>query len=219
MMLLASRYLAEPDPEAEIGPSRTFHKKTVYCFLSVCVGYTLRLLDAAEFDGYQRKAETLNGICDSLESSFVVFERDGISAENLQVMQTHDNLRETDTNFNAFDLLSVAPEDGFSHLRDEPEVESFIVPDSPGHLRVENMAEPFQPRSPEHMALWMVERLTERLGRAMRRGLCSKVQRYVSLREVMVRIRCFCVERSDQRGQVWAMMQSLTDLSNSDEDE
>ena len=134
-------------------------------------------------------------------------------------MQTHDNLRAIDTNFNAVDLLSLAPEDGFSHLGDEPEVESFIVPGAPEHFRVEEMAEPFQPRNPEHMALWMVERLTERLGRATRRGLSSKVQRYVPLREAMVRICRFCVERSDQRGQVWAMMQSLTDLSSSDEDE
>ena len=143
-----------------------------------------------------------------------------VSAGTLQVMmQTHDNLRAIDTNFNAVDLLSLAPEDGFSHLGDEPEVESFIVPGAPEHFRVEEMAEPFQPRSPEHMALWMVERLTERLGRATRRGLSSKVQRYVPLREVMVRICRFCAERSDQRGQVWAMMQSLTDLSSSDEDE
>ena len=50
------------------------------------------------------------------------------------------------------------------------------------------MGDPFQLRSPEHMALWMIERLTERLGRALRRGLSSKVQKYVAQREVMVRL-------------------------------
>jgi hypothetical protein len=56
------------------------------------------------------------------------------------------------------------------------------------------------------MALWMIQRLTERFGRAMHRGLNSKVQRYVAQREVMVRHRRSCVERIAQRGEVWAMM-------------
>ena len=76
----------------------------------------------------------------------------------------------------------------FQNLEDEPEVESFIVPDPPGYFAGEDMGDPFQPRSPEHMALWMIERLTERLGRALRRGLSSKVQKYVAQREVMVKL-------------------------------
>ena len=68
------------------------------------------------------------------------------------------------------------------------------------------------------MALWMIQRLTERFGRAMRRGLNSKVQRYDAQRDVVVRLCRFCVERIAQRGQVWAMMQCLSDLSSSDED-
>jgi len=196
MMPLLPRDLAEPEPEADseaaeetVEPLRTFHKEAVYCFLSVCIGHTLRLLDDAEYDGDHDKAEALNGIYDSLEDRFVVFERDGISSDNLQIMmQADDSSRETDTNFNGFDLLSVAPEDGFTYLEDEPEVESFIVRDPPGYVAVEDMGDPFQPRSPEHMALWMIERLTERLGRALRRGLNSKVQKYVAQREVMVRL-------------------------------
>jgi hypothetical protein len=68
------------------------------------------------------------------------------------------------------------------------------------------------------MALWMIERLTESLGRALRRGLNSKVQRFVAQREVMVRLCRFCVECIEQRAEVWAMMQSLSDLSSSNED-
>ena len=68
------------------------------------------------------------------------------------------------------------------------------------------------------MALWMIQRLTERFGRAMRRGLNSKVQRYDAQRDVMVRLCRFYVEPIARRGQVWAMMQCLSDLSSSDED-
>ena len=114
MMPLLPRDLAEPEPEADseaaeqtVEPLRTFNKEAVYCFLSVCIGHTLRLLDDAEYDGDHDKAEALNGIYDSLEDRFVVFERDGISSDNLQIMmQAHDSLREIDTKFNCLDLLS-----------------------------------------------------------------------------------------------------------------
>ena len=130
-----------------------------------------------------------------------MFERGGISSDNLQIMMhAHDSLPEIDTNFNGFDFLSVAPEGGLTKFEDEPEVESFIVPDPPGYLAVEDMADPFQLRSPEHM------------GRALRRGLSSKVQNYVAQREVIVRLRRVCVERIEQRGEVWAMMHSLSDF-------
>ena len=62
------------------------------------------LQDDAEYDRDQDKAEALNGIYDSLEYLFVVFERDGISSVNLQIMmQAHDSLCEIDTNFKGFD--------------------------------------------------------------------------------------------------------------------
>ena len=79
MMPLLPRDLAEPEPGADseaaeqtVGPLRTFNKEAVYCFLSACIGHTLRLLDD-EYDGDQGKAETLNGIYDSLQDRFVMF--------------------------------------------------------------------------------------------------------------------------------------------------
>ena len=69
MMPLLPRDPAEPEPEADseaaeetVEPLRTFHKEAVYCFLSVCIGHTLRRLDDTEYDGGQDKAEALNGI-------------------------------------------------------------------------------------------------------------------------------------------------------------
>ena len=71
--------------------------------------------------------------------------------------------------------------------------------------------------SPPYCAFGSADRF-HRFGRAKRQGLNSKVQRYVAQREVMVRLCRFCFERIAQRGQVWAMMQCLSDLSSSDED-
>ena len=45
---------------------------------------------------------------------FTLFEADGVSASNLRMMlQTHNNMRELDSNFKAFELLVIAPEGGF----------------------------------------------------------------------------------------------------------
>ena len=47
------------------------------------------------------------------------------------MMQIYDNLRELDTNFNAFEFLAIAPEEGFNQFAREPETESFLSLDLP----------------------------------------------------------------------------------------
>eukprot|EP00435_Cladocopium_sp_Y103_P075550 s23_g59.t1 len=104
------------------------------------------------------------------------------------VVQIHDNLRELDSNFNAFDFLSVAPQDGFNQAPVEPDTGSVLSPEPPADFDVENMGDPFEPRNPEDMALWMIGRLSERFKPAMLQGLSSKVQRCVAQREIMVNL-------------------------------
>ena len=55
------------------------------------------------------------------------------------MLQTHNNMRELGSNFKAFELLVIAPEGGF---------------DATFHVR--NMGAPFEPGSPEDMALWRI---------------------------------------------------------------
>ena len=69
------------------------------------------------------------------------------------------------------------------------------------------------------MALWMTGRLSERLKPAMLQGLSSKVQGCVAQREVMVSICRHCQEHPEKRSEIWMMMQSLSDLSSSDEED
>ena len=47
------------------------------------------------------------------------------------MMQIYDNLCELDNNFNAFEFLAIAPENGFNQSAVEPETESFLSPDPP----------------------------------------------------------------------------------------
>ena len=68
------------------------------------------------------------------------------------------------------------------------------------------------------MALWMIQRLTECLDRAMQSGRATSALKYVEQREIMVRTCKFCTERPEQRAGIWAMMQTLSDLSNSDDE-
>ena len=174
----------------------------------------------AEFDEDHSTETRLNEIHEAPENVFTLIESDGISASSLQtMMQIYDNLREPDSNFNAFEFLAIAPEEGFNQPAVEPETESFLSPDPPLGFDVENMGAPFEPRSPEDMALWMIGRLSERLKPAMLQGLSSKVQGCVAQREVMVSICRHCQEHPEKRSEVWMMMQSLNDLSSSDEED
>eukprot|EP00435_Cladocopium_sp_Y103_P049927 s1227_g15.t1 len=218
---------AETEPEVDVetpGESfemvRSYNKETAHCFLCLCIGHTLKLLSDAEFDEDRATEKRLNGTYDSLENIFTLFEGDGVSASNLRaVVQIHDNLRELDSNFNAFEFLSVAPEDGFSQTPNEPETETSLSPEPPADFDVESMGGPFEPRNPEDLVLWVIVRLSERLKPAMLQGLRSKVQRCVAQREIMMNLCRYRQENPEKRREAWITMQNLSDLSSSDDED
>lgn len=219
-------HVNEPEPEAEVSverearaSTRQFNKPAVYGFLCVCVKQTLRLIDEAEYESNDAEVSSLNAMHELLMDMYSRFEDDGISPEGVRSMvELHNSLRSHEPEFNAFSCISVEPESGFTNDADEPEVESFLPPDPPADFVLTEPAAAFEPHSPEHMALWMIQRLTERLGRAMESGRAASVLKYVEQREVMVRICRFCSEHPEQRNGVWMMMQDLTDLSSSDDE-
>ena len=209
----------EADETAESRTSlRGYNKLAVYGFLCICLKHSLFLIDDAEYDDDHAKVTALNSIYDSLMDLYSCFERVGLQSANVQSMlDLHTTLRGHDPEFNAFDLVTVELEGEFSIECEEPEIES-LLPDLPDDLLRAEPAAAFEPHSPEHMALWMIESLTERLGRAMQSGRPSKALRYTEQREVMVRICKFCNENPERRSGVWMMMQNLSDLPSSDDE-
>ena len=122
-----------------------------------------------------------------------------------------------DPDFKASDFMTMELDNGFTMSTLEPEIESLLPPDPPDEFFAEEMAPPFEPRSPEHMAMWMIQRLTEKLRFEMESGNPEGVLKHVERREIMVNLCRFCNERPEQRLEVWKMMQSLTDISSDEE--
>ena len=113
--------------------------------------------------------------------------------------------------------MTIELDNGFTMSTLEPEIESLLPPDPPDDFFAEEMASPFEPRSPEHMAMWMIQRLTEKLRFEMESRNPEGVLKHVERREIMVNLCRFCNERPGQRLEVWKMMQSLTDISSDEE--
>ena len=215
----------EPDPEAESsdvnsGSAVTFNSEAAYCFLALCIGHSLRLLVDAEFDQDNAREDQLNQIYDALENVFTLFEADGVSADSLRMMlQIHDTLQGLDSSFNAFDLLDISTESDFHAPAGEPEIESYLAPDPPADFDVNEIAGPYEPGSPEDMAQWMALRISQRLKPAMLEGLSSKVQKHVARRQIMRNLIKYCDENPVQRKEIWSMMQTIEDISGSEDED
>ena len=218
--------LEEPEPEDTSGsaavssssPAPKYNKAAVYCFLCICLKRSLELIDEAEAEDDSAKTSALHAIYEVFMDLFCAFERDGISPTSLQSMKDmHGALNVHDPDFKASDFMTMELDNGFTMSTPEPEIESLLPPDPPDDFFAEEMAPPFEPRSPEHMAMWMIQRLTEKLRFEMESGNPEGVLKHVERREIMVNLCRFCNERPGQRLEVWKMMQSLTDISSDEE--
>ena len=149
-----------------------------------------------------------------------LFESDGINTGNLRsMMEMHYALLQRhDPQFDAFNLISVVRETGFEQGKGEPDCESLLPLDPPADPIHETPAEPYQPHSPEHMALWLIERLSERITRCVQSGRAARVLQCVEQRQVMVALCKYCENNPEQRPAVWSMMQTLSDLSDSEDE-
>ena len=226
----------EPEPEDQLHEetstsSRSFNTIAVYGFLALCVKRCLELLSDAEFEQNDSAVGQLNATYDVLIDTHVLFENDGITSANLRSMlDMHTALQQHDSLFDAFSLIAVggAPtvgggtptenESRFEGSVEEPDCESMLPPDPPCDPLHQPPSEPYQPHSPEHMAMWLVDELSERISRSILKGRPKKVLQYVEQRQITKALCRYCDQHPDQRGAVWDMMQSL-DFPESDEEE
>eukprot|EP00435_Cladocopium_sp_Y103_P040994 s1731_g11.t1 len=214
----------EPEPETEVGAAavstrRSFNKAAVYSFLTICVKRCLDLTDDADFDEDRAMEGRLNAIYDILFDTFSLFESDGITQANLRsLMDMHSVLQTLDSEFNAFALISAAAptEAAFEQDGAEPECDFFLPPDPPPGAEFVPPAAPYEPHSPEHMAMWLISKLTEKLTRAVQRGDAERVLRGVEQRQIMVDLCKYCDENPEKRTAVWCTMPTVTELSDSE---
>ena len=92
-----------------------------------------------------------------------------------------------------------------------------MPPDLPG-AELDTPAAPFEPHSREDMAMWLITRLTEKLSRAVQRGDAERALKCLEQRQIMVNLCKSCSENLSERPAVWCMMQTLTDLSDSEDE-
>eukprot|EP00435_Cladocopium_sp_Y103_P041273 s2275_g11.t1 len=160
--------------------------------------HSLQLIDEVEYDQDHAKLGALHAIYDVLMDVYARFEQDGISPRNFQPIWKCTTPYDVKILiFNAFNCISVEPDSGFTSNVDEPEIESLLPPDPPDDFVLTEPAPAFEPHSPEHMVIWMIQRLTERLSSVMQSGRAASVLKYVEQRAVMVRICKFCTDRVD----------------------
>ena len=215
----------EPEPVAETQPvAMCYDTVKVYEFLCKCVQEANDLLYDCETkrnDFSENERHDVSTILAALLELYNEFEENGLVKEKVdEMLFLHESLQKHGDEFNAFtrkygeciDLQSDPDEP-------EPTAEDLIPLDVPESFLWEELAPPFQPRSPEHMCLWMINRLTSRITACMKNGLYKQVRKNTARRQIMVSVCKLCKQNPTLRHRAQWMMMHITDVSDSDDDD
>ena len=184
----------------------TYNEALVYGFISACVGRieTLRSTTGPEMELQLAELEQLLGC-------FKTFEDNGLNSTRVdRLLEVTQQFADVDENFRVQDCAHQE----FLLTGDEPEVEACIPDDMPEEYNAMEIAPPFEQNSPEHMAQWMIGRLTKRLAEYVEAGNTQKVKIYVERRQIMVSVIQTCREDPVQRPNALYMMNSILDISD-----
>ena len=188
-----------------------YNEALVYGFISACIA-RVDVIRCSE----QLSDETMLSTMDEkLMECFQVFERDGMNSSNV------DELLELVKGFSEIDETFVnqhCAHQEFLLNGDEPDAEDCIPREMPEEYEWYEIPRPFEVNSPEHMAQFMIERLTRRLAGIVESGDIFKVKIYVERRRIMKGVINACRRSADQRRRALYMMNSITDISDSEGD-
>ena len=157
----------EPDAfslEQSLQEHGTYNEALVYGFISACVGRieTLRSTTGPEMELQLAELEQ------QLLGCFKTFEDNGLNSTSVdRLLEVTQQFADVDENFRVQDCAHQE----FLLTGDEPEVEACIPDDMPEEYSAMEIAPPFEQNSPEHMAQWMIERLTKRLAEYVEAGI------------------------------------------------
>ena len=200
----------EPDAfslEQSLQEHGTYNEALVYGFISACVGRieTLRSTTGPEMELQLAELEQ------QLLGCFKTFEDNGLNFTSVdRLLEVTQQFAGVDENFRVQDCAHQE----FLLTGDEPEVEACIPDDMPEEYNAMEIAPPFEQNSPEHMAQWMIGRLTKRLAEYVEAGNTQKVKIYVERRQIMVSVIQTCREDPVQRPNALYMMNSILDISD-----
>ena len=200
----------EPDAfslEQSLQEHGTYNEALVYSFISACVGRieTLRSTTGPEMELQLAELEQ------QLLGCFKTFEDNGLNSTSVdRLLEVTQQFADVDENFRVQDCAHQE----FLLTGDEPEVEACIPDDMPEEYNAMEIAPPFEQNSPEHMAQWMIGRLTKRLAEYVEAGNTQKVKIYVERRQIMVSVIETCREDPVQRPNALYMMNSILDISD-----
>ena len=205
----------EPDTvllEQRFHEHGVYNEALVYGFISACIGRVdvIRCSSAEDVDAM------LSEMDEKLMACYRTFERDGINSTNVdEMLALVQQFATLDENF----VDQQCAHQEFVLTGDEPDSEACIPSDMPEEYHWFEVAPPFEPHSPEHMAQWMIGRLSKRLARFVETGNIHKVKQYVERRQIMVSVINVCRRNPSQRRNALYMMRNITDLSDGESDE
>ena len=97
---------------------------------------------------------------------------------------------------------------------DEPDSAACIPADMPEEYHWFEVAPPCAPHSPEHMAQWMIGRLSTRLAGFVATGNVHEVKQYVESKQITVSVITVCRRDRSQRRNALYMMRTIDYLSD-----
>ena len=190
-----------------------YNEALVYGFISACIARVdVIRCSSNEYPNIEQRLTTMDA---QLMESFQTFERDGMNSTNVdELLNLVQGFSEIDETF----VNQHCAHQEFLLNGDEPDCEDFIPREMPEEYQWYEIPDPFELNSPEHMAQWMVERLTGRLAGIVESGNIYRVKMYVERRRIMHAVINACRRDPAQRRRALYMMNNITDISDSEGD-
>lgn len=150
-----------------------------------------------------------------LELLFREFEERGSHEAGVSFMMViHNRLLEFDPTFGlrGFGLADL------QFQPDEPRITAQLPPEVPQNYLDVVLPPAFEPTSPEHMACWMIQRVTKRIENATLYGKIVRLRKNLCRRDLMVSVCKICRDDPTKRIHAWYFLQTMQDLSESESD-
>ena len=205
----------EPEAEAEASPLQTFNGVKLYVFLAACSEHALQLQSSDDSEVAEQGGHLYQVVMDCFNGT----EENGMGQNSVNIaMFAYDCLQNVDPTFTVdFNALDI--ENFNTGVLTEPDVEDMLPPDMDDEYAKIVLPEPFEEYSPEHMALWMIGRLSKRIKQCVEEGDTERCRRNAERRHIMVNVLKICRRDPSQRHRAAYMMQTIEDISPDGRDE
>ena len=205
----------EPEAEAESPPIQLFNGVKLYVFLAACSERALQLQSSDDIEIAEQAGHLYEVVMDCFRGT----EDNGIGQNSINIaMFAYDSLKELDPTFTV-DFSALDIENFNTGVLTEPDVEDMLPPDMDDEYSRIVLPEPFEEYSPEHMAMWMIGRLSRRIKYCIEEGDTERCRRNTTRRDIIVNVLRICRRDPTQRHRAAYMMQTIEDISPHGRDE